>query len=174
MGDKPSVIHWKKMLLTQSITCQLNPKNHSKKVRSLSSTLCFFSAWLLFLLNRETGGSIFVMAVPLAGMAPSTAHWNVLDSLMQFNPFSLLYSSWIFLSDYAPHPLSREAGKCRAIVFPMKKLNSLIWVCKHSLPTKIRWYVVPIQDKNVFQRDIHLQATWVFSSHVWDRCFHEK
>ena len=45
--------------------------------------------WLLFLLNRETGGSIFVVAVPAAGMAPSTTHWNVLDSLVQLSLFNL-------------------------------------------------------------------------------------
>lgn len=48
-----------------------NPKYRSKKAASLSSTVCFLAAWPLFLENRDTGGRILVMAVPVAEMLPS-------------------------------------------------------------------------------------------------------
>lgn len=47
-----------------------NPKYRPKKAISLSSTACFLAAWPLFLVNRDTGGRIFVMAVPVVGMPP--------------------------------------------------------------------------------------------------------
>lgn len=53
--------------------------------------------WLLFLLNSDTGGSIFVVAVPAAEMAPSTTHWNVLDSLVQLSLFNLFVLFMDFL-----------------------------------------------------------------------------
>lgn len=91
--------------------------------QSLPSTVCFFMVWLLFLLNRETGGSIFSNSGSGdSGWLHHENYWNVLDSLVQLSPFHLLgIAHEIFLTDYAPHLLPREAGKCRSIVFPTKK-----------------------------------------------------
>ncbi len=50
------------------LAVQANPKYRSKNAGSLSSTVCFFAAWPLFFENRDTGGRIFVMAVPLVRM----------------------------------------------------------------------------------------------------------
>src|SRR3546814_7847517 len=49
----------------------VSPKYRSKKAASLSSTACFLVAWPLPFENRDTGGRILVMAVPVEGMLPS-------------------------------------------------------------------------------------------------------
>jgi hypothetical protein len=48
-----------------------NPKYRSKKAASLSSTVCFIRQCALCFENLDTGGNMRVMAVPVAGMAPS-------------------------------------------------------------------------------------------------------
>jgi hypothetical protein len=47
-----------------------NPKYRSKNAASLSSTVRFLAAWPLFFENRDTGGRIFVMAMPVVGTLP--------------------------------------------------------------------------------------------------------
>lgn len=49
----------------------MTPKKRSRKAASLSRTVCFLSACALPPENRDVGGRILVIAVPVDGIAPS-------------------------------------------------------------------------------------------------------
>jgi len=49
----------------------VSPKKRSRKAASLSRTVCFLSACALPAENRDVGGRILVIAVPVDGIAPS-------------------------------------------------------------------------------------------------------